>query len=796
MYARQNNTRKAIYVKPDAIQLGSVYEQYDAIDTVNRKGISITDDKIRLFGFNNNTAGDSVLTTDVNGKLKFTTKPVFDWGGIFTNPKKVAFKNSFNPYQGEIQFGDSYFNISATDTTDGKYSRLYLDPRGSFELTASSNESIAAFSAVPDQLAFSVTDNQDNTNNGFTITKDNVQFFRLQNNESGDSVLTTDMNGNLKFKALSLNKFPTLKNNLLGDSILTTDTSGTLKLVAKPSGFDWNNTFSGAHVVNFKNSSSAMKGKINWDATITVETADSSRNGSYQNLNLDPNSRSFTLNSTDNNNGAVITGWAGDDAMLYLVAGKGMQSNSMYIRPNGIQLFNYRNNNAGDSVLTTDQNGYLKFKYISAPQAPQQQDSTWASDGINAYNKNSGYIGIGTQTPTAKLHTLGSVRFESFKNNPQNDSVLTTDQNGNLRFVYMPYGSGGGGGGTSYSFQNGITQFNGNVSLGGQLQSEVKINQSGFPFGIYNGPDKIFNLSAAGNVGIGTGPDAIYRMVVNGDVNVGLQFDTVGRSSKLFFGGYGNTDPFYMQRYNVRSDVSELRVNIGDDGFTGDRFHVGYVGAGTTTWNSSFVVETTGKAGIGTDDLTGQLSIGKDHGVKLAVGNSQWPQSAIIRTGYDNTNGDYTDVLVPGAATNSSMIRLNQAGNVGIGTLAPDAQYKLSVNGRIRAKGLRVQSANWSDFVFEPDYKLLSLPELEKFIKANKHLPQIPTTQDVMKDGQEVGEIQSKLLQKIEELTLYTIELNKQVKTLEEKNKKLEDQQKQIDGLQQQLEALKKLISK
>jgi hypothetical protein len=101
---------------------------------------------------------------------------------------------------------------------------------------------------------------------------------------------------------------------------------------------------------------------------------------------------------------------------------------------------------------------------------------------------------------------------------------------------------------------------------------------------------------------------------------------------------------------------------------------------------------------------------------------------------------------------------VNRAGNVGIGTTNPT--QKLSVNGTVRAKEVIVDSG-WSDFVFDKSYKLKALSETEAFIKAEKHLPNIPSAQEVAEHGVSVGEMQAKLLAKIEELTLHVIEQNK-----------------------------------
>ena len=106
-------------------------------------------------------------------------------------------------------------------------------------------------------------------------------------------------------------------------------------------------------------------------------------------------------------------------------------------------------------------------------------------------------------------------------------------------------------------------------------------------------------------------------------------------------------------------------------------------------------------------------------------------------------------------------------GNVGIGESNP--QYKLSVNGTIKAKEVRVELTGWSDFVFDKDYNLKSLTEVENFIKDNGHLPAIPSEKEVLEQGISVGEINSKLLQKIEELTLYIIEMKKEINELKNK---------------------------
>ncbi|PYF74209.1 hypothetical protein B0O44_104380 [Pedobacter nutrimenti] len=115
----------------------------------------------------------------------------------------------------------------------------------------------------------------------------------------------------------------------------------------------------------------------------------------------------------------------------------------------------------------------------------------------------------------------------------------------------------------------------------------------------------------------------------------------------------------------------------------------------------------------------------------------------------------------------NSLVLNPVAGNVGIGTTTP--KEKLSVNGNIRAKEIKVETANWPDYVFAKDYALPSLKETEQHIQEKGHLPGIPSAQEVKSNGVDLGELNAKLLKKIEEMTLYIIDLEKRVKSIESK---------------------------
>jgi hypothetical protein len=154
-----------------------------------------------------------------------------------------------------------------------------------------------------------------------------------------------------------------------------------------------------------------------------------------------------------------------------------------------------------------------------------------------------------------------------------------------------------------------------------------------------------------------------------------------------------------------------------------------------------------------------------------------------LETGANLTGNNYRldiktgPTTIPGSETVSPVISIvsytsNSTANVGIGVENP--QEKLVVDGIICAKEIRVSESGtpcWGDYVFDKDYKLKSIDEVEKFINENKHLPDIPSAVEVEANGIELGVMQAKLLKKIEELTLYVIELKKEINQLKGRRK-------------------------
>ncbi len=161
--------------------------------------------------------------------------------------------------------------------------------------------------------------------------------------------------------------------------------------------------------------------------------------------------------------------------------------------------------------------------------------------------------------------------------------------------------------------------------------------------------------------------------------------------------------------------------------------------------------------------------------------------------GFDQTN-NVAFMAYSGFTPGLHALNIDSNGFIGIGTLTPGARLdvngtsqftgKMIVNDNIESKKLIVTANPGSvpDYVFQPGYQYLNLEQLEAFVKTNSHLPNVPSAKEVEANGQDVGEMQLKLLEKVEELVLYTIDQQKQLKS----------QQEEIEKLKKEIEALKK----
>lgn len=232
---------------------------------------------------------------------------------------------------------------------------------------------------------------------------------------------------------------------------------------------------------------------------------------------------------------------------------------------------------------------------------------------------------------------------------------------------------------------------------------------------------------------------------------------------------------------------------------TGDNYFAGEVGIGTSTPRNELDVRGEIRIGgngteMGTIANTDSSILFFSRGANGSNLNYAHDAGRIYggNSSFDNYGtgggwGNQSLVLEAGNAwggySNSQLV-LKGNGNIGIGTNTPS--NKLDVVGTIRAEEIIVETG-WSDYVFEDGYDLPSLEEVEAHIETNGHLPGIPSAEEVAEKGVSLGDSQRMLLEKVEELVLYTIELNK----------RLNEKDKQIETLRQSsLELLHRLDSK
>jgi hypothetical protein len=207
--------------------------------------------------------------------------------------------------------------------------------------------------------------------------------------------------------------------------------------------------------------------------------------------------------------------------------------------------------------------------------------------------------------------------------------------------------------------------------------------------------------------------------------------------------------------------------------------------------------------------LTGGTLTGNLYAPLFGVSASIAQPGTAGTVGFFANNSTYTFDLVsyrygwrfiPGSDTSypSPVFTIDQTGNttisgntyvaknLGIGTTNTSG-YQLAVNGNAIANSLTLQLyGTWPDYIFDKSYQLLPLTDVQAYIDKNHHLPEVPSAADVARDGMNVGPMNEVLVKKVEELTLYMIELNKQLK----------DQQLEITKLKKKISGKKSRIKK
>jgi hypothetical protein len=290
-----------------------------------------------------------------------------------------------------------------------------------------------------------------------------------------------------------------------------------------------------------------------------------------------------------------------------------------------------------------------------------------------------------------------------------------------------------------------------------------------------------------GNAGIGT-TSPNYKVTI--DLNT--SGTPTGTMLRLANSAGTNTPEFKFMLESTSQHLLQIRGRSGSGNAEKDLM----------TFNLN-----SGNIGIGTTVPDKLLKLRKDvangEGAFIHLQNGQYANANNATTGikFSILDGRYALLQAIGEGVYGQVARLSlgltddadvfterfsvlRNGNVLIGkTTQTNSTCKLDVNGKIRANEVVVNTTG-ADFVFGPDYKLLSLREVEKYITKNKHLPGINSADEMKENGMNVSEIQTKLLQKIEELTLYII---KQNTTNELQSREIENLKHKIGVLSEQL---------
>jgi hypothetical protein len=382
----------------------------------------------------------------------------------------------------------------------------------------------------------------------------------------------------------------------------------------------------------------------------------------------------------------------------------------------------------------------------------------------------SGNVGIGTTSPGAKVVIKGGNTNDLVVDNDGSQyTEIDLANNGTIKTGWYWDNTN-----SRVVFSQGPYVFpSGNVGIGTTNPiDKLTVQKEGSPsIGIFNsswgiGDEAILRFRHGDGIGDGSGNGAQseIRSFLPGGGNSDLRFYTTNYLSLnatpalTLTGqnnvGIGTTSPSTAKLVVASPQMVATNTVIGE--FTKD---------GSTNDYGSALLRISRILGGNSTDL--ELNSGGAGPFRYGT-----YLDTLLVSNQNATNGPYGSIqFVTNNAVRVTIGGGTLAGNIGIGTTSP--AEKLAVNGKIRAKEVIVET-NWSDYVFDPAYRLAPLSEVEEQIKAEKHLSGIPSAQQIAENGVSLGDMQARLLQKVEELTLHAIEQEKEIQALKSQLQELQ----------------------
>lgn len=409
-------------------------------------------------------------------------------------------------------------------------------------------------------------------------------------------------------------------------------------------------------------------------------------------------------------------------------------------------------------------------------------DKRWELNGANIYNLNSGNVGIGTNSPTEKLTLNAPDATMQFMNSGTARGYLQTNGADIRMGTYINNTTGNLVFNTKAVDRMWIDE-NGRVGIGTASPASLLTINGTNPFMQFQHNDVNTGFVQAVGVNLKVGTNS-----TNTTGNLVFQTKLIDRLTIDENGqvGIGTTSPTSILSINSSNPILQLKNNGVDKGFV--QLDGSDIKIGTNLSNSfgSFIARTKGqdrlivnyKGQMGLnmvpDDFTTTFSIAEDEnnnsGISLYYGGQRKASFSYNGTNSFITAGNGSFYIY---RNSSYPIILHPDGNYTMGGYNTANGYRLSIYGKaIATEFTALPYGSWPDYVFADNYNLKSLKDVKKFISENKHLPNIPSASEIEKNGIQLGEMTKRLMEKVEELTLYIIDLQEQMDTMK-KNREI-----------------------